>query len=107
MSSDPTSVKKPVIDTKFPAFVFSVGGKRVVNNVQEFTELIQADGPGVWFDSPAKVPVPAAKVVEDWKAKYAALEIEVAELRKVNGDLVAKLLSKPEPKAKDEPKAVK
>lgn len=91
---------KPYVHQEFPRFVFSVSGKRQVNSVKEFQELVDVSGPGVWFDSPDKLPTPPAKVAEDWKAKFEASEAANAELRQVNGDLVAKLFAKPEPKAK-------
>lgn len=92
--------EKP-LDPHFPTFVYSTLGKRLVNSPKDFAELSQATGVA-WEDSPDKVQKPAAAPVIDWKAKYTEVSAQLEDMRKVNGDLVAKLLSKPEPVAAKE-----
>lgn len=90
--------EKPSVNADFPRVVYALVGKRTVANIQALADLVAADGAGVWFDSPDKVPAPAVKPAIDWQAKYDESQAELAELRKVNQDLVAKLMAKPEAK---------
>lgn len=95
VSATPDKVTPPYVHQVFPKWAYSQSGSKLFTNQVELEEQLAKDGPDVWFDSPAKVPAPTRAPQEDWQAKHAALEAELAELRKTNGDLVAKLFAKP------------
>lgn len=94
------AVKVPYVHQDFPAFKYSLKAPkgRLFASLDEIAEAVAEDGPGVWFNSPEELPKPVAAVQFDFKARIAELEAENADLRKVNGDLVAKLIAKPEAK---------
>lgn len=76
---------------EYPKFLYSEKHPTgvVVQNPGEEDALDDAEGP--LFDSPADLPKPKAVVQVDLAAENATLKAEVEHLRKVNGDLVARL----------------